>query len=284
MPAIPADRPRRYAPIAADRLTRWLLALAATLLLAGCILAPTKFVSTLDIRADRGFTFTYVGEVQLARSRPTPMFDETGADDGADDGPDEETRPDADEGEPMHFKIAARGKDMPVPGSGADFSDTPDEAQRLQALAGMLAREYGYRSVRYVGNRTLAIDYRISGRLDHGFIFPFHPDGDIVLPFIAIELRGKDRVRIKAPGFASQQSMTAALGGAGANMGMGSGMEDSAALLDGSFTLTTNGEIVSQNQEEGAQSRPDGTRTITWRATPQTRDAPMAVLKLAPLP
>ena len=42
--------------------------------------------------------------------------------------------------------------------------------------------------------------------------------------------------------------------------------------------LDTDAEIVSQNQEDGAVTT--GTRkTVTWKATPTTKDAPTAVLR-----
>lgn len=59
---------------------------------------------------------------------------------------------------------------------------------------------------------------------------------------------------------------------------MGGG-QDAAKALDGRFTLTTDADIVSQNQEDGAQTAPQGKR-IVWTITPQTSEAPMAVLRL----
>jgi hypothetical protein len=56
------------------------------------------------------------------------------------------------------------------------------------------------------------------------------------------------------------------------------------SALDGVFTLTTNAEIVSQNQENGGQSLPDGSKKVVWTVNPNTRDAPMAVLKVSALP
>ena len=53
------------------RLARLVVALAAPLLLASCFLSPGKFVSTLDIRKDRSFTFTYVGEIIAADPKVT---------------------------------------------------------------------------------------------------------------------------------------------------------------------------------------------------------------------
>lgn len=258
------------------RLARWLTAVAAPLLLASCILTPARFVSTLDVRADRTFTFTYLGEVQLAKVKSSGGGDALEGEAQSWEG--------SDEARPSRLKIAATSGFGPRRiADRKDFGDTQGEVAQLNALAEALAKEYGFRSVRYVGNRKLAIDYAITGRLDHGFIFPFNPDAEVLIPFIAIELRGKDRVRIRAPGYANEQSMAASLGGLGGMPAMGADAAASSAL-DGTFTLTTNAAIVSQNQEDGAQDQPGGGRKIVWRANPQTREAPMAVLALDPLP
>ena len=244
---------------------RWLALLMAPLMLSSCLLQPTKFVSTLDIRADRSFTFSYVGEVVLPRAEQSP------ADTPPDEGLEQEDKPE----DARLLSIAANGEQP-----GAAEAKEPDSAQdraQIEQLAKALASEYGYRSVRYVGNRKLAIDYRISGRLDHAFVFPFHPDGQVFIPFLAIELRGKDRVRVKAPGFANEETSSEGLGALPTSA-------NHASELDGTFTLTTNAEIVSQNQEDGASSRPDGSKSLSWTITPMTRDAPMAVLRVSSLP
>lgn len=259
---------------------RWLIAIAAPLLLASCILTPAKFVSTLDIRADRSFTFTYTGEVQLAKTKTPDM----------DSGPKGDTQGwEKGAEKPTLYKSAyltdLKGRPIAAAKTRAneDFNDTKDEAGELKTLAEALSKEYGFRSVKYIGNRKLLIDYSISGKLDHAFVFPFNPDADVLLPFIAIELRGKDKLRVKAPGYANQQSMSASLGGLGGMPAMGADADASSAL-DGTFTLTTNATIVSQNQEDGAQPAPDGTKKIVWKANPQTKEAPLAVLQVAPLP
>lgn len=260
------------------RPVQWLLVLVAPLLLTSCIITPAKFTSTLDIRADRSFTFTYLGEVELMKGKMPPDLGDTAQEEEGDalDGGDSE---------PLLYKIAANRK----PGAAApparpeeDFGDSDEEVKQLKLLAEALSKEYGYRSVRYIGHRRLAIDYAIGGRLDHGFVFPFNPDGNVILPFLAIELRGKDRVRVKAPGYANERSASAALGGMTGLSGTSD--EGEASPLDGTFTLTTNAEVISQNQEDGVRTGPDGRKTIIWRATPQTKDAPMAVLKIAALP
>jgi hypothetical protein len=259
---------------------RWLALIAASLMLTSCLLVPAKFTSTLDIRADRSFTFTYVGEVLLPKSDKPAGSD-------SEDSPDEESAtPSSDEAQ--LFRIAAgtvsKGKATTKSDKAVEtFGDTSEEAGQFRRLATTLANEYGYRSVRYIGNRKLAIDYRITGKLDHAFVFPFNPDGEVFVPFLAIELRGKDRVRVKAPGFANEQAASSALGGMGGLGGL-SGSGSNGSQLDGTFTITTNAEIVSQNQEDGAQTLPDGGRKLVWTVTPDTRDAPLAVLRVSPLP
>ncbi len=220
----------------ARRAAGLLIALAAPLLLTGCLLAPGKFTSTLDIRADRSFTFTYVGEV----ISPKP------------DSP-------------------AGGEDEAV--------DPEAERKRMQTLADALAKEYGFRSVRHAGDDRLAIDYSVTGKLTHGFVFPFNPDAEVLVPFLMIELRGKDGVRIKAPAFAKDSQGSISAPGFGPPAG-GKGND----RIDGTFTLTTDATIVSQNQEEGATRMPDGRSQVAWRITPLTQDAPVAVLRVAPLP
>lgn len=213
-----------------------LIALAAPLVLTGCLLTPGKFTSTLDIRADRSFTFTYSGEVIAPE-------------------------PDA-------------------PGSEEDRTTDPDkERKRMQTLADALSKEYGFRSVRPLADDRLEIDYSVSGRLTHGFVFPFNPDAEVLVPFLMIELRGKDGVRIKAPAFAKDSQASISAPGFGPPSG-GRGND----RIDGSFKLTTDATIVSQNQEEGATRTPDGRSQVTWRITPLTQDAPVAVLRVASLP
>jgi len=249
------------------RLIRYLTLLTAPFMLASCLLVPTKFVSTLDIGADRSFAFTYVGEVQLLQTGK-PDFSSEETDMPSDDGVGQDWN---DDDVPQLHPVAIQ----PDKNSTGDAT----EEEQLKRLAETLSKEYGFRSVRYVGNRSLAIDYRISGRLDHSFVFPFNPDGEAVVPFLAVELRGKDRVRVKAPGFANDNNATSALGNAGSPNGPSPG-----ASLDGRFTLTTDAEIVSQNQEEGTKPTADGRHRIVWAVTPATREAPMAVLRVRPLP
>lgn len=210
-------------------------ALAAPLLLVGCVLTPGKFTSTLRIDADRSFVFAYQGDVHAVDPGSSMGQDSAG---GGDEG--------------------ARKK--------------AERETRNRAIAEALSKEAGYRQVRYLGDGAFFVDYRIEGRLDHHFVFPFNADAQAIVPFVMIELRANGTVRVKAPGFAADREGGQAIGG------MGQPAEAN-ARLDGTFTLDTDAEIVSQNNEDGPVR--DGSRTrISWRATPLSRDAPTAVLRL----
>ena len=221
--------------------TRVAFALIAPLLLASCFVTPGKFVSTLNINADRSFTYTYQGEVTVL-----------------------------DLGKEFAKGMAEAGKKDDDAGNSAQ-----DNTAKMEAVAAALRKETGYRSVEYKGDGLFLIDYAITSRLTHNFIYPFNIDAEILFPFIAIELRGKDQVRVKAPAFADQ--------GTEKRMGRMGKTKGKHAPMDGTFTLTTNAQILSQNTETGAQEEGDE-QVMRWKATPLTKDAPMAVLKLDSLP
>ncbi|RHW18369.1 hypothetical protein D1610_07880 [Sphingomonas gilva] len=234
--------------------TRIALALAAPILLASCVITPGKFVSTLRIDADRSFAFTYVGEVHaidVGNAFAEGMAE--GLSEGMTDDPDSDG---------ATFEPIAQEQEE----DGAAAKKAETEAKN-RAIAEALAKEAGYRKVEYAGDGRFLIDYAIEGRLTHNFIYPFNSEAEVMFPFIAIELKKNGTVRMTAPAFANRSD-----GGAPAQ-------PDAAAKLDGSFTLSTDAEIVSQNSEDGATT--EGTRkSITWRATPLTKAAPMAVLRM----
>lgn len=224
------------------------------LVLAACLFVPGKFTSVMTIHADRSFTYSYKGEV-LAVDVAGLMGKAMG-------------------GFAAAFANTSESADG-APGNDAmpSLEDTPEEKaekdKKYRDVAAKLVKEAGYSVVEYRGEGKFYVEYAISGVLTHNFVFPYNQDTGLVFPFVAVELRGKDQVRVKAPGFAKQQDEA---GGMGAS-------EEATAHLDGTFTLITDAEIVSQNQEEGAKA--DGaSKTVTWKVTPTSEDAPMAVLRV----
>lgn len=223
-------------------------ALLVPLALAACLFLPGKFESTLTIHADRSFTYAYKGEV-VALDITGAMSDATSglADNTTDSGP----APDPAK------KAAEKAK------KEAEYRD----------IAVKVAKEAGYRSVEYRGDGIFYVDYEITGKLTHNFVFPYNQDAGMIFPFVAIELRGKDMVRVKAAGFAKPENKGGGMSGVG---------DEPNARLDGIFTLVTDAEIVSQNNEDGAKTSGAG-KTVTWKVTPTSDDAPMAMLKVAGL-
>ncbi len=241
------------------RLFRAALALLLPLALASCVLSPGKFVSSLKIDADHHFTFSYVGEVYALDLGDDMMK-------GLGDTPGGKASPSNDEGDAPKLTPAALqsgGKDSP-----AARKATTDAHNR--EIAAALSREAGYRKVSYIGDGKFEIDYAISGTLDHSFVFPYNLDAEAVFPFVVIEPRANGTVRVKAPGFANENS-TRNLPGAG----------QQSSKLDGSFIIDTDAEIVSQNNENGTiPGSLAGRKAISWKVTSLTKDAPTAVLRL----
>jgi hypothetical protein len=153
------------------KIVRFALALAAPLLLVSCILSPGRFTSTLDIKKDRSFTFTYVGEVIVNDPKVTDK-----------------------DGQP------AESAAKPGPPSAETL------AQR-RAIAEALSKEAGYKSVEFVGGDKFKVDYAMSGKLDRAFAFPINLDATAIIPWIVAEVRKDGTVRIKAPAFGDPNEM-----------------------------------------------------------------------------
>ena len=252
-----------------DRFKGVALALLAPVLLVGCAFSPGKFASTLTILADRSFTYSYQGEViavDIASEMAKGMGD---AFKGLGDDDDDKTK---EKTTTAWLRDAAwQEEDSDTEGDSAtdDAEESAKKEAKFKAIAEALTKEAGYRSVVYKGDGVFMIDYQISGKLTHNFLWPFNVDAEVIFPFVVVELRGPDTVRVKAPAFGDSDSP-------------GKGKSDSAnAKLDGTFTLITDGELISQNNEDGAKTE-GNRRTITWKATPLSKDAPMAVVKVAP--
>jgi len=235
---------------------RLIAVLLLPLLLASCVLAPGKFTSTLTINADRSFAFTYAGEVIAIDAGDSLK----GLEDLKFSTEDNDKKSADAEAKQAAKKAAARA----------------EAEKRNRAIAAALGKEAGYRKVVYLGDGKFMIDYAIKGVLTHGFNWPYNLDAEVIFPFVSIELRQGGVVRMKAPAFANEGSKSLP----GLSQAGGMGAPDMASGLDGVFTLDTDAEIVSQNEESGAQAV--GTRKrIVWKATPALKQAPTAVLKLA---
>ena len=248
------------------KLARLLSVLTAPLLLASCLLTPGRFVSTLDIKADRAFTFTYAGEVIF--TDPAEAMAQGAAEAArttpADGDDDDDAMPEG-----------GNSAEPATPPAAAPAAPAPETAAKLaerRALAEELAKEIGYRSVEYLGSNKYRVDYSISGRLDRNFHYPINLDAKTLIPWIAIEVRRDGTARVSALAFGDAD---ASMGGSG-----GMGRPDKPAIeRQGTFTLTTDAPLVMQNNEEGLAPGP-GTKVV-WRVTPTSKTVPTAVVRFA---
>ncbi len=230
-----------------NALRRIVLACALPLLLSSCLLVPGKFNSTLTVHADRSFSFAYKGEV-LA-SDPSSGTD-------SPPGASATTEEKAD--------YAAK--------AGERAQKASEQEVKNREIATALGKEAGYRSVIYKGNGLFLVDYAVTGLLTTNFVFPFNSDAEVMIPFIALEVRKDGTVRMRAPAFGKAQ-------GQGGSAGAIPMMNDPSEKAEGIFTLVTDAEIVMQNQEDGPKIV-GADKTITWPIGPLKKDAPTAVLRM----
>lgn len=234
---------------------RFAFVAAAAITLSSCILSPGKFVSTLHIAKDRSFTFTYAGEVILLD--PTAAMQQgmeeglAGAGSSSDGGMED-----------MTVNIADSAPAAPA-------AETAQQVVEAKAIAEALSKEVGYRSVEYLGKNKFRVDYAMSGRLDRSFVYPVNMDAKSIIPWIAVEVRKDRTARVMAMAFGNQDM----------DMGSAAKPDSGPKERDGTFTFTTDAELVMQNNEEGMAPGPG--KKVVWRVTPTSKTVPTAVVRFA---
>jgi hypothetical protein len=244
---------------------RFAFAAAASLVLSSCILSPGKFVSTLHIAKDRSFTFTYVGEVILLD--PASAMQQ-GMQDGLNSAAPAGEENMVDLGDPGDMTDVANSNEPAAPAAPvAPAAETAQQIAEGKAIAEALSKEVGYRSVEYLGKNKFRVDYSMTGRLDRSFVYPVNLDAKSIIPWVAVEVRKDRTARIKAIAFGDPDE------------GMGSAGKPPSEEKErsGTFTFTTDAELVMQNNEEGMAPGP-GTKVV-WRVTPTSKTVPTAVVR-----
>ena len=262
------------------------------LLMTGCMLAPGKFVSELLLLRDGTFAYSYEGEIHLlSMSQLSQMgqsmaegefmeeacYDndtfeerECSAEEKAQQRADYDQRmadrKRTDEEEARKMREMFGGIDPTDPASG-------DE------LAKRLERQAGFDKVVHKGNGLFEVSFRVSGRLDHDFVFPTFERLPVANFFVFAGRRDDGSVRIDAPGFTGQPTgnpMQAMMGGM--NQGSGDGdMPAGAPVPDGTFSIVTDGEILANNTDEGPTADPRG-KKLSWKIDRSTTVAPTALI------
>jgi hypothetical protein len=282
--------------------------LAATpLLLTGCLWGPGKFASDLTLRKDGSFVLDYRGEIVLqtppdiepkaepwskekARCHksgrvevvPHPMPEVISVN-GRPAGEDDPVRP-CTEAElakakkDYETKLTERAKskrdDAEQMAKIFGLPGLDDESNR--AFAAKLSKYAGYRSVRYRGKGVFDVDYHFEGRATQDFVFPALPDNDFLIPFVAIRRRADGAVLVTAPAFTGGAGPLGARAGTAAASGMKDGPVSKA---QGRFTVITDGEILTNNSEDGAAPHALG-RQLRWDVGAASSKIPETLVRL----
>ena len=253
--------------------TRRLALLAAALSLSGCLWGPGKFGSDLTVRKDGSFALDYKGEIVL--QLPPDATGEPWTDAKAkctDLGKDRPcTTTEIAEQKTAYEKKLKDSQEMAKAFGLPGFDD---ESNR--AFAAKLMKYAGWRSVAYRGNGVFDVDYHMEGRATQDFLFPALPDNDLIIPFIAIRRRADGSVLVTAPALTGGSGPLAARAGAAAADSMKGGPVSRA---QGRFTVITDGEILTNNSEDGAAPHPLG-RQLHWDVGPGSSKIPETLIRL----
>ena len=305
-------RGRRAAPLA--------VLAAMVMALGGCLLTPGKFVSALDIRADGRFTVTYVGEIHMLAlsklaemgdaNRSTPTFSpslcfRTSGEErpctaaelaGQKTAWAEQQRRSAE-------RKSQNSESMKAMLGGID----PADPRAAEEFAQRLRRQAGWKRLDYRGDGLFNVDFALSGRLDHDFTFPTIERFPTTSPFVQIDAPGYGPAQGGEPFRSLMQAgaMSGSLGDGSSTITTGSdgGLTEvgkppagkppanqsatskpgmpALPVIDGRFTIRTDGAILANNTDEGPQVDPAGQR-LDWTITMRSTAAPTALVRLKP--
>lgn len=270
-----------------------LFAAAAPLFLASCLWGPGRFTSDLTLRKDGSFVLDYRGEMVLqipddAASKPWTADMAHCFEGGKTLGnagvmvpsgsPPPKARP------CTAAEIAAQKTEYEK--TNAESGKQAEQAAKLFGLPGLddesnrafaakLMKYAGWRSVSYRGKGVFDVDYHFEGRATQDFLFPALPDNDLLIPFVAIRRRADGSVLVTAPALTGGQGALAArMGGLPPNT-----KTDMVSHAQGRFTVITDGEILTNNSEDGASPHAIG-RQVHWDVGPASNKIPETLIRL----
>jgi len=279
--------------------TRRIFVGAAALMLTGCLWGPGKFASDLTVRKDGSFVLDYKGEIvlqlppdsaatpipwkaEMARCHQSGKTEVVAADKPASGDADDAVRP-CTKAEIMELKSqfeadqveksVTKRKEAQEMAKAFGVPGLDDASNR--AFAAKLMKYSGWRSVTYRGKGVFDVDYHLEGRATQDFLFPALPDNDLIIPFIAIRHRADGSVMVTAP------AMTGGSGPMSVRAGLPTAPEGQGPVsrAQGRFTIITNGEILTNNSEDGAAVHPLG-RQVHWDVAPGSTKIPETLIKL----
>jgi hypothetical protein len=156
----------------------------------------------------------------------------------------------------------------------------PDDPKTVAQFTARLLSQDGWKRVTHKGKGVFDVLYEKSGRLDHDFIFPLFPEVDWIIPFVHASRRSDSRIRVAAPAFAQAKAMGGGMNGLGAFGAMAGEKAGPLPKPEGTFTLTTDAEVLTNNTNDGPVAGAGGTKTMKWVIGPLDSKKPEALLKL----
>ena len=279
---------------------RLIVAAAAPLLLTACLWSPGKFASELTLRKNGTYTLDYKGEIlfQLPESEKemtakpwadtmarchhdgtvttSPITTSNEEDDGLRPCTPEKIAEAKKEFEKSEAeRVASKRQESEQMAKVFGLPGSDDASNRR--FAATLMKYKGWRSVAYQGKGVFAVDYRGEGRLDQDVAFPMIPDSDLMLPFIALRRRADGSVLVTAPAFTGGSGP---FGARAKMMGLPDGNKDGPqSRAAGRLTIVTDGEILTNNSEDGPAPHAGG-RQLKWDVDATSTKVPEALVKL----
>ena len=286
-----------------------LIAVAALpLALSGCLWGPGKFTSDLALRKNGSFVLDYRGEIMIQipddKQPPAPWNNELATcyadgrtkvegssvvvaleppgDDRAEESDEERQctaselgRLKAEYEKQAAEKAVEQRKEADQMAKMFGLPGTDDESNKR--FAANLMKYAGWRSVAYKGKGLFDVDYHFEGRLTQDYAFPMMPDSDVLIPFIMLRRRADGSVMVTAP------ALTGGKGPFGARakaMGLpDKGGDGPASRAEGRFTVVTDGEILTNNSEDGPVAHAAG-RQVHWDVGLGSEKVPEMLVRL----
>lgn len=280
---------------------RLIAILILPLVLTSCFLIPGAFTSNLDIRKDGNFSFAYKGEIlfqspedMMKDGKPPAWSDDNASCSGPspDAKPTDDDEAGSDASRPctkaelatkkaeweaeQKASVERKAKEGQQVATLFGFSPTDDESNRK--FATQLMRYDGWKSVIYRGKGVFDVDYQMTAKISYDFIFPLFPQGDFIIPFVQIRKRDQGSVVVNAPALIGGGMRTFAMRAKALGAPDSKDMPQS-TRTKGVFTITTDGEILTNNTENGPARVANG-RALSWSIDPSTEKVPEALIRL----
>jgi hypothetical protein len=287
----------------------------APLLLTGCLWGPGKFTSNLALNKAGTFVLDYKGEIVLqipddkgpAAEPWEESFAHCYADGRAEAGSgavavaleppepsatrEESETEDSDETRTCSPAEVAKLKADYEERAAAANAHRREESENMAKVFGLpgaddesnrrfaasLTKYQGWRSATYKGKGVFDVDYHFEGHVGQDYAFPIMPQADFIIPFVTLRRRADGSVMVTAP------ALTGGSGPFSARAKMlglpDKGNDGPVSRAEGRFTIVTDGEILTNNSEDGPAAAPGG-RAVHWDVGPGSDKVPEMLVRL----